>query len=139
MRTKVFFSALCLLFLMSACTWDKKASAAQNGNEEEAHFKAEEMPEYPGGMSAMMTFISDNIKYPEDAKNAQVEGRVLCTFVIDKSGKVTDVKVVESSGVQSLDDEAVRVVSLMPDWKPGKDKGELVNVMFTIPIKFSLD
>jgi len=98
--------------------------------------KAEEMPEYPGGMSAMMNFIMDNIKYPEDAKKAGKDGRVICSFIIDKEGKVTEPHVVQSSGTQSLDDEAVRLVSLMPDWKPGKDKGEPVNVLYTIPILF---
>jgi len=100
--------------------------------------KAEEMPEYPGGMSAMMNFIMDNIKYPEDAKKAGKDGRVICSFIIDKEGKVTEPHVVQSSGTQSLDDEAVRLVSLMPDWKPGKDKGEPVNVLYTIPVLFKL-
>ena len=99
---------------------------------------AEEMPEYPGGMSAMMNFLMENIKYPEDAKKAGKEGRVTCSFIIDKEGKVTEVHVAQSSGTQSLDEEAVRLVSLMPDWKPGKDKGEPVNVLYTIPVMFKL-
>ena len=99
---------------------------------------AEEMPEYPGGMSAMMNFLMENIKYPEDAKKAGKEGRVTCSFIIDKEGKVTEVHVAQSSGTQSLDEEAVRLVSLMPDWKPGKDKGEPVNVLYTIPVVFKL-
>ncbi len=99
---------------------------------------AEEMPEYPGGMSAMMNFLMENIKYPEDAKKAGKEGRVTCSFIIDKEGKVTEVHVAQSSGTQSLDEEAVRLVSLMPDWKPGKDKGESVNVLYTIPVVFKL-
>ena len=99
---------------------------------------AEEMPEYPGGMSAMMNFIMDNIKYPEDAKKAGKDGRVTCSFIIDKEGKVTEPHVVQSSGTQSLDEEAVRLVSLMPNWKPGKDKGEPVSVLYTIPVMFKL-
>lgn len=100
---------------------------------------AEEMPEYPGGMSAMMNFIMDNIKYPEDAKKAGKDGRVICSFIIDKEGKVTEVHVAQSSGTQSLDEEAVRLVSLMPNWKPGKDKGEPVSVLYTIPVLFKLE
>lgn len=100
--------------------------------------QAEEMPEYTGGMSAMMSFIMENIKYPEDAKKAGKEGRVVCSFIVDKEGKVTEPHVVQSSGTQSLDDEAVRLVSLMPNWKPGKDKGEPVNVLYTIPVLFKL-
>lgn len=100
--------------------------------------KAEEMPEYPGGMSAMMNFIMENIKYPKDAKKAGKDGRVICSFIINKEGKVTEPHVVQSSGTQSLDDEAVRLISLMPDWKPGKDKGEPVSVLYTIPVLFKL-
>lgn len=100
---------------------------------------AEEMPEYPGGMSAMMNLIKENIKYPEDAKKAGKDGRVICSFIIDKEGKVTEVHVAQSSGTQSLDEEAVRLVSLMPNWKPGKDKGEPVSVLYTIPVLFKLE
>ena len=139
MRTKLLFSALCLLMLMSACTGNNKAPATEEGSEENACFTAEEMPEYPGGMPAMMDFIRDNIQYPEDAKEAQVEGRVLCSFIINTSGQVTEVKVAKSSGTQSLDDEALRVVSMMPDWKPGMNEGEPVSVIYTIPIAFRLN
>ena len=199
MKTKVFFSALCLLVSISTCADNKKATATkitQNGNEKTVYvmtsdgkatvtttgssdgrkmsttitkqgngntasvltsdgeslididlsglredlpkLQAEEMPEYTGGMSAMMSFIMENIKYPEDAKKAGKEGRVVCSFIVDKEGRVTEPHVVQSSGTQSLDDEAVRLVSLMPDWKPGKDKGEPVNVLYTIPILFKL-
>ena len=99
---------------------------------------AEEMPEYPGGMSAMIAFIRENLKYPKDAKEAKKEGRVLCSFIIDKTGEVTEVKVAKSSGTQSLDDEAVRVVSLMPNWKPGTEDGKPVRVSYTIPLVFKL-
>lgn len=147
MKAKVLFGALCLLLMMSACTGDNKVPATQEGSEEATQevseenvcMSAEEMPEYPGGMPAMMAFIQENIQYPEEAKEAQIEGRVFCTFIIDKSGKVTEVKVAKSSGTQCLDDEAVRVVSLMPDWKPGMNEGEPVSVIYTIPISFLLN
>lgn len=96
------------------------------------------MPEFPGGASAMMTYLMDNVKYPADAKKDKKEGRVACSFVITKEGKVTDVHVVKSSGTESLDNEALRVVNNMPDWKPGKENGEPVNVHFTIPVIFKL-
>ncbi len=96
------------------------------------------MPEFPGGMSAMMTYLMDNVKYPEDAKKDKKEGRVACSFVITKEGKVTDAHVVKSSGTESLDNEALRVVNNMPDWKPGKENGEPVNVHYTIPVVFKL-
>jgi TonB family protein len=77
-------------------------------------------------------------KLIEDAKKAGKDGRVICSFIIDKEGKVTEPHVVQSSGTQSLDEEAVRLVSLMPNWKPGKDKGEPVSVLYTIPVMFKL-
>ena len=96
------------------------------------------MPEFPGGVSAMMTYLMDNVKYPADAKKDKKEGRVACSFVITKEGKVTDAHVVKSSGTESLDNEALRVVNNMPDWKPGKENGEPVNVHYTIPVVFKL-
>ena len=142
MKTKVLFSALCLLVSIGVCAGNRASAQANGDSDEQAYelpkLNSEDMPQYPGGISAMMAFIGENIKYPKDAEDAQFEGRVLCTFIINKRGKVTDVKVVESGGMQSLDDEAVRVVSMMPNWKPGRDKGKPVNVIFTIPIQFRL-
>ena len=99
---------------------------------------ADSMPEFPGGMSAMMTYLMDNVKYPADAKKDKKEGRVICSFVVSKEGKINDAHVVKSSGTESLDNEALRVVNNMPDWKPGKENGEPVNVHFTIPVIFKL-
>lgn len=99
---------------------------------------AEEMPEYPGGMSAMMNFIKENIRYPKDAKKAGKDGRVICSFVVSKEGKINDAHVVKSSGTESLDTEALRIINAMPDWKPGTEDGEPVNVQFTLPITFKL-
>lgn len=98
----------------------------------------EVMPEYPGGMTAMMAFIIENMKYPEDAKKADMEGRVVCSFVINKEGKVSEAHVIQSAGFESLDNEALRLVNLMPDWTPGMQDGKPVQVLFTIPILFKL-
>ena len=97
----------------------------------------EEMPEFPGGMEALMTFLSRNIKYPSDAQNKGVQGRVVIQFVVNTDGKIEDAHVVRS--VQSeLDKEALRVINSMPNWKPGKQKGEVVRVKYTVPIAFRL-
>ena len=96
------------------------------------------MPQFPGGASAMMTYLMDNVKYPADAKKDKKEGRVVCSFVITKEGKVTEAHVVKSSGTESLDNEALRVVNNMPDWEPGKENGEPVNVHYSIPVVFKL-
>jgi TonB family protein len=97
----------------------------------------EEMPEFPGGMAEAMKFLAKNIKYPVAAQQAKIEGRVIVQFVIEKDGSVSDVKVMR--GVNSeLDAEAIRVVSMMPKWIPGKQRGKAVAVKYTMPIMFRL-
>ena len=97
----------------------------------------EEMPEFPGGMVEAMTFLAKNINYPVAAPQAKIEGRVIVQFVVEKDGSVSDVKVMR--GVNSeLDAEAIRVVSMMPKWIPGKQRGKAVAVKYTMPIMFRL-
>jgi protein TonB len=97
----------------------------------------EEMPEFPGGQSALMKYLSENIRYPVIAQENGIEGRVICSFVVERDGSITDVQVVR--GVDpSLDREAVRVIQSMPKWKPGKQRGKPVRVRFTLPIVFRL-
>jgi protein TonB len=98
----------------------------------------ETMPEFPGGAQAMMRFISENIQYPPAAQEKGIQGRVICQFVIEKDGKVTDIQVVRSSGEPSLDKEAVRVINSMPKWKPGTQGGKPVRVKYTVPVNFRL-
>lgn len=97
----------------------------------------EEMPSYPGGMNALMTWLAQNIKYPAVAAEAKVEGRVMTQFVIEKDGSINDVKVIQSVD-PSLDMEAVRVVKSMPRWTPGKQNGLAVRVNYTFPLTFKL-
>ena len=99
--------------------------------------KAEVMPEYPGGEKAMMQFVADNVKYPQDAIDKEISGRVLVSFVVEKDGSIGDVKVVKGIG-GGCDEEAVRVVNTMPKWKPGMDKGKPVRVSYMMPITFKL-
>jgi len=98
---------------------------------------AEKMPEYPGGNEAMSAFMVKNIKYPEAAKSKGIQGTVYVGFEVSSSGKVTNVKVQESVS-PDLDAEAVRVVKMMPDWKPAENKGKPVAVSMTLPVKFKL-
>lgn len=111
----------------------------QNEVEDEntVYYVVEEMPEYPGGMSAMMRFIVKNLKYPEEAQKNGIKGRVLVNFVVDVDGTLTEIKVFQAVNPY-LDKEAIRVVSSMPKWKPGRQKGKPVKVKYTIPINFSL-
>lgn len=104
-------------------------------------FDVEQPPQFPGGQEALIKFLSENITYPEAAKQATVEGVVAITFVIDENGAVTDVagiKTEQSGWRQDFQDEAVRVVKSMPDWTPAISKGKQVKVKFTLPIRFKL-
>lgn len=96
----------------------------------------EQMPSYPGGAYALMKFLADNIKYPSTCEN--IQGKVVCTFYVEEDGSVSDINVVKSVHPQ-LDAEAVRVLSLMPKWIPGKRNGELTKVKYTFPITFRLE
>ena len=98
----------------------------------------EQMPEFPGGMPAMIEFLQTNIKYPEDAIKQHVGGRVMVMFVVETDGSLSNVRVAKQV-VPSLDAEAVRVVKTMPKWKPGKEKGRLVRVNYTLPVVFSIN
>jgi TonB family protein len=102
-----------------------------------AHFPYEELPEFKGGQREMFQFLADNIDYPRKALKKDIAGTVYVGFVINKLGNIVEVKI--KRGVNEfLDKEAVRVVKSMPNWKPGKQDGELVRVAYTLPIKFKL-
>lgn len=98
---------------------------------------AEVMPEFPGGMDAMKTFISKNIQYPSDALEAAISGKVFVSFVVEKEGQLSEVKVLRNL-YPSLDKEALRVVKSMPNWKPGMQNGKPVRVKFNLPVFFQL-
>ncbi len=100
-------------------------------------FIVEEMPEFPGGEEGLLKFVTENTKYPEVAKEKKIQGKVFVQFVINKDGNVEDVKL--AKGVDPLLDEAaMNIVKSMPQWKPGKQRGQYVKVSFTIPINFQL-
>ena len=98
----------------------------------------ETMPEFPGGMQEMMRFIKENIVYPVEAAQKGIQGRAICQFVVEKDGSISNVVVIRSSGDRDLDNEAIRVVQSMPQWKPGKQRGVPVRVKYTIPVSFRL-
>ena len=106
--------------------------------EEVIYTVVEHMPEYSGGNQAMIDYINDNLRYPIDAQNKGIQGRAICQFVINKDGRVVDVQVVRSTGNSSLDNEAIRLISSMPKWKPGMQRGKPVRVKYTVPVNFRL-
>jgi TonB family protein len=105
--------------------------------EEKIFSVVEQMPQYPGGEQALREFIGKSVTYPDDAKKAGIQGKVYVSFVINKEGKVVNAKIIRSAN-PSLDQEAMRVIGLMPEWKPGMEKGEIVSVQYTLPISFKL-
>ncbi len=99
--------------------------------------QVEQMPEYPGGMPALMEFLRNNVKYPQDALKQKVEGRVMVQFVVETDGSITDLKVAKKV-FPSLDAEGIRVAKAMPKWTPGKQNGKPVRVQYNLPIVFRL-
>jgi len=97
----------------------------------------EEMPSFPGGNGALMSYLASNIKYPVVAQENGVQGRVIVSFVVERDGSISDVKVARSVD-PSLDREAQRVVKSMPRWSPGKQNGSTVRVKYTVPVVFRL-
>ncbi len=117
---------------------EKVAIEIEEESDEEFFMVVENMPEFPGGDAGLMKYIQNNVKYPPIAKEYNITGKVYVSFIVDKSGSVTDVKIVRGVD-KSLDAEAVRVVKSLPKYKPGKQRGNAVRVMFTIPINFTLN
>lgn len=97
----------------------------------------EEMPEFPGGQAAMMKWLSENVKYPAIAAENNIQGRVMVSFIVERDGSVSDVKILRSVD-PSLDKEAIRLINSMPKWKPGMQTGKPVRARFNIPVTFKL-
>ncbi|MFA8449081.1 MAG: energy transducer TonB [Bacteroidales bacterium] len=98
----------------------------------------EENPEFPGGIPALMKYLSSNIKYPVMAKEAGIQGKVYLNFVVEPTGSISGIKILRGIG-GGCDEEAMRVVAAMPKWKPGKQRGKAVRVSYNLPVKFTLN
>ena len=98
----------------------------------------ERIPEFPGGMNALMEYLKTNLVYPKAAQDSSIQGRVVVNFVVEKDGSITNVEVARSIH-PALDEEAVRVVSMMPKWTPGIQMGDTVRSRFTLPIFFKIN
>lgn len=105
--------------------------------EEEIFLVVEEDAEFPGGLEALSKYLSENIKYPQLAKENNIEGRVFVSFVVEKDGRVGNIKILRDIG-GGCGAEAVRVVKSMPRWKPGKQRGKPVRSQFNLPVNFNL-
>ena len=134
MNTKLFGLFLVLLVCLPSFAQQKPVEKVDSDG---VYLMPDQLPEFPGGIQAMMKFLSTNIKYPVEAQKKGISGRVIVQFVIMEDGILDQAKVIR--GVDPLlDEEALRVVKSMPKWKPGMDRGEAVKVRFTAPIMFNL-
>ncbi len=139
MRT--FFFLLFNLLLVGSFTCleaQNQSVESTSGKDSPVFTVVEEMPEFPGGDEARLKFLADNIEYPKIAKESGIQGTVYATFVIDTNGRITDAKILRGIG-GGCDEEMLRVLSLMPTWKAGKQAGKKVRVQFTMPMRFTLD
>ena len=139
LKTAKKMKKLILMLLMAECclmTAHAQKTVVSQTNQK-VFDTVEQMPEYPGGMQAMIAFLQTNMKYPEDAAKQKVEGRVMVQFVVETDGSISDVHVAKQV-FPSLDAEAIRVVQAMPKWTPGKEKGNVVRVKYNLPIVFRM-
>ncbi len=98
----------------------------------------DQMPEFPGGMDKLLQFINDNMKYPTKAQTEGIQGRVVVQFIVDENGYIIEPNIVRSIE-PSLDKEALRIIKMLPQWKPGILKGKAVKVKYTVPVTFKLN
>lgn len=131
---KIIIMVLTSIFCLTTANAQKTVISQKN---DMVFDVVEQMPEYPGGMQALFEYLSQSIKYPEDAQKQKIEGKVIASFVVRTDGSITDISLFKKV-FPSLDDEAVRVLQGMPKWTPGKQGGKVVNVKYTVPVNFRL-
>ena len=105
--------------------------------EDEVYHVVDDMPEFPGGMDKLLQFINDNMQYPTKAQTEGIQGKVIVQFIIDEDGYIIEPNIVRSVE-SSLDNEALRLIKMLPQWKPGTLKGKAVKVKYTVPVAFKL-
>ena len=116
----------------------EKAQLSETPGEEDVFMVVDESPEFPGGTSALMGYLRDNMVVPDSCRENNIQGRVLVTFIVEKDGSITKPEVIKSVH-PILDAEALRLVSAMPKWKPGRQNGEVQRVKYMVPVNFRLN
>ena len=122
---------------MAEIEWELGEDNSDSNQDNELFMVVEDMPEFPGGTEGLLEYLRSNINYPAGCKENNIQGRVLISFVVEKDGSIANPEVVKSVD-EELDAEALRVVSKMPNWKPGTQHGEAVRVKYTVPINFRM-
>lgn len=130
--------SLKVVLMMLVLLFSFMTSTAQTKKNDMLFSVVEVMPQYPGGQIAMMKYIMENMKYPEQAMKKGIQGRVAVSFIVEKDGSISNVRPIHSVH-PLLDKEAVRVVKSMPKWSPGKQHGKPVRVQLIVPIMFKLN
>lgn len=132
---------LSFVLLLMAALWlpaQAQTNSTSTANREEEVFTVvEQHPEFPGGMNKLANYLRKNLRYPEAARNAKLEGRVLVSFIVTAGGHIEDVYPLKSPGMGTAE-EAVRLVQNMPNWIPGKQSGRPVNVRYNLVVNFIL-
>ena len=119
-------------------TGSDDAAVVEEAKEEALADAVEEQPEFPGGMQALMMFLSNNIQYPKVSRDNGSQGKAIVSFTVNTDGTIQDIEIIKSTGDMYLDKEAIRLVGIMPKWKPGRIAGKPVRVKFTLPVNFRL-
>ena len=130
--------SLKVALMMFVLLFSFMTSTAQTKKNDMLFSVVEVMPQYPGGQIAMMKYIMENMKYPEQAMKKGIQGRVAVSFIVEKDGSISNVRPIHSVHTL-LDKEAIRVVKSMPKWSPGKQHGKPVRVQLIVPIMFKLN
>lgn len=136
MKHFILFPTMLICLLLSQIT-SAQPNVAPEDTAAPVFMIVEEAPVYPGGTEAMSKFLSDNLRYPKKARRKGIEGQVIVSFVINEDGSINRITIVKGLGY-GCDEEVIRVISTMPSWKPGRQKGENVKVRFLLPVRFQL-
>jgi protein TonB len=132
-----YWCVLLLCFTISAALGQEDSSLSRNDSKI-ITTAVTMLPSFPGGAQAFFRFISHNLKYPGKARDNNTQGSVTISFVVEKDGTISDVKVETGLG-DGCDEEALRIIKLSPRWIPGKQNGRAVRVTYSVPVKFTLD
>jgi protein TonB len=127
-----------IILVLALFSLNASGQKTETGMKDGAYQKVDVMPVFPGGDAALLKFIADSTHYPKDAKEKGIQGKVLARFMVKKDGSVSDVSIMQEVS-PSLDNEAIRVVKLLPKFTPGKLNGKRVPVWFTVPISYKLE
>lgn len=132
---KVLFVLALLLSAHTAMHAQSNQNTERNASDEKIFDVVEQPPSFPGGQAALMSYLSKNVKYPEEALKDNVQGRVIVGFIVEKDGSVSNAKIIRSVD-SALDKEAIRIVMSMPKWTPGRQNGRNVRTKYNVPVNF---